>query len=155
MTIYWDGLDDLSDGCRELLADLAGRCFDYMKAPEFSEVSISFVDRVEIQKLNREYRGVDRATDVLSFPFAEDFEWNDAVADGYMGGKPPLALGDIIICTEIAREQSDVYGHSFERELGFLLVHGMLHIAGYKHEDPADEMVMRKAQREILEGLQL
>ena len=126
---------------------LVQRGLEYINAPKSAEVSISFVDRDEIKELNREYRGVDKPTDVLSFPLTEPGEW--MMAPDLPAGRP-IALGDIIVCTDIAREQADTYGHSFERELGFLLIHGLLHLAGYDHMEPEEEKRMRRAQRDIL-----
>ena len=139
MDVYLDGLDDDFG-----ILDLVRLGFSYIGAPEAAEVSISFVDRDEIWALNREYRGIDQPTDVLSFPLSSVNEWET------WDNSLPLALGDIIICTEIAREQADTYGHSFERELKFLTVHGLLHLAGYDHMDSGEEERMRTAQREIL-----
>ena len=147
MKIYWDNLAEAGwVGCEEMLTALVRCGLEYVSAPESSEVSISFVSREEIQELNRRYRGVDRATDVLSFAFTEPEDWNTSSAS-------PMALGDIIICTDVAREQADTYGHSLGRELGFLIVHGLLHLAGYDHAEPEDEHIMRLAQREILGDL--
>ena len=96
-----------------------------------------------IQTLNRDFRHVDRVTDVLTFP-----AWEGEVslsADGY--------LGDIMICLERAEEQAVEYGHSLERELSFLAVHGVLHLLGYDHMNEADERVMREKQTAILEQI--
>jgi probable rRNA maturation factor len=96
-----------------------------------------------IQTLNREYRNVDRVTDVLTFP-----AWEGEIslsADGY--------LGDIMICYERAVEQAKEYGHSLERELSFLAVHGVLHLLGYDHMTEPDEIRMRERQTAILEGI--
>ena len=144
MEIYWDNLAEAGwAGCEVMLTALIKRGLEYVGAPEISEISISFVSRDEIRELNRQYRGLDQVTDVLSFAFTRPEEWT-AVSP------PALALGDIIICTDVAREQADTFGHSLGRELGFLTVHGLLHLAGYDHEDAEDEREMRKAQREIL-----
>ena len=96
-----------------------------------------------IQTLNREFRNVDRVTDVLTFP-----AWEGEIslsADGY--------LGDIMICYERAKEQAAEYGHSLERELSFLAVHGVLHLLGYDHITEPDERIMRERQTEILNGI--
>ena len=137
--IYWD---NIPNKCEELLSDLVKRGLIYVNAPSSAEISISFVDQNEMKYLNKEHRGIDKVTDVLSFPFTDPLEWIDSGL--------PLALGDIIICTDVAQEQAVEYGHSFERELGFLVVHGLLHLAGYDHMDPEEEEHMRKAQRDIL-----
>ncbi len=96
-----------------------------------------------IQELNRSFRNVDRVTDVLTFP-----AWEGEIslcADGY--------LGDIMICYERAKEQAFEYGHSLERELSFLAVHGVLHLLGYDHMTEADERVMRERQTAILDSI--
>jgi probable rRNA maturation factor len=117
----------------------------YAKAPETSEVSVSFADPEGIRILNRDYRQVDEATDVLSFPFYEE---------GCIPSETdmPIVLGDIVICAEIAARQANEYGHSYERELKFLAVHGTLHLMGYDHGNPQYENEMRRAQRDILGG---
>jgi len=96
----------------------------------------------EIQTLNRDYRNKDTATDVLSFPV------NNELATG-----PSISLGDIVICVEVAQKQANEYGHNLDRELAFLLVHGMLHLLGYDHETPEDEAEMCAAQEDILAKL--
>ena len=108
-----------------------------------AEVSVTFTDNEGIHALNREYRNVDRPTDVLSFPLSdgEDYD-NDGDA---------VLLGDIVISLERAQTQAEEYGHSFEREVAFLTVHSMLHLLGYDHEtSPEDERDMFARQDEIL-----
>ena len=135
MTIYWDDPENTK------YEALVIKGLKYVKAPDSSEVSISFAGKDEIRSLNREYRGIDNPTDVLSFPLTEADEWTSS---------RPIALGDIVVCNDIAREQAETYGHTYEREINFLLVHGLLHLAGYDHMTEADEKKMRSAQREIL-----
>lgn len=113
------------------------------------EVSISIVDDEEIRKLNKEYRGIDRATDVLSFPMM-DFEGDDAIIQE---ATDIVMLGDIVISAERAKAQAADYGHSFEREMAFLTVHGMFHLMGYDHEKPEDASIMRAKEEKILSGL--
>ena len=108
------------------------------------DVTVLLTTPAGIQSLNREFRHVDAVTDVLSFPAVEG-EAFLAPPDGY--------LGDIAICLERAAEQAEAYGHSLERELCFLTVHGMLHVLGYDHIDPEEERVMLKKQNEILETI--
>ncbi|GAB7386323.1 rRNA maturation RNase YbeY [Bacillaceae bacterium] len=110
------------------------------------ELAITLVDDARIRELNRQYRGVDRPTDVLSFPMLEGEE-DFPVA----GGEVPTLLGDIVISVPRAVEQAEEYGHSFERELGFLVVHGFLHLLGYDHHDEAAEKKMFARQEEILQ----
>lgn len=111
-----------------------------------AEVSVTFVDDLEIQELNKNYRGKDQATDVLSFPMYEAEETQIIVDDE----EEDLMLGDIIISVPSAREQALEYGHSFERELGFLMVHGFLHLLGYDHESEEMEKEMFTKQENIL-----
>ena len=114
------------------------------------EVSITLTDNEQIHTLNRQYRNVDRPTDVLSFPMM-DFsgESEEPVAD-----EPIVSLGDIVISLEKAAEQAEEYGHSFEREVAFLCVHSMLHLLGYDHEtSEADELDMRRRQSKIMDEM--
>ncbi len=105
-------------------------------------VSVVVTDDAAIQTLNREYRGKDTPTDVLSFPLYDE--------DGTLDAD---ALGDIVISLERAAAQAEAYGHSLEREVAFLTAHSMLHLMGYDHEDGEDEMFAR--QEAILAGLGL
>lgn len=113
---------------------------------EEGEVSITFVNNEEIQALNRDYREKDQPTDVLSFPMYEADEEEIEVFDA----DEPLMLGDIIISIPRTKEQAEEYNHSFERELGFLAVHGFLHLLGYDHENEEMEKEMFSRQEEIL-----
>ncbi len=116
------------------------------------EVSITYTDNEGIHALNRQYREVDKPTDVLSFPLM-DFsgESDEPVAD-----EPVVSLGDIVISLERAREQAEEYGHSFEREVAFLTVHSMLHLLGYDHEmSEEDDRDMRARQSAIMDKLGL
>lgn len=125
------------------------------------EVSISFVTNEEIADLNKEYRNIDSPTDVLSFPmmeFEEDTEEEveeDGEEEEYEYFEEELPLGDIVISMEMAESQAEEYGHSFERELGFLLVHGMLHLLGFDHESERDEKLMFDRQEKVLEILNI
>lgn len=111
------------------------------------EVSMTFTDNEGIRELNRMHRGIDRATDVLSFPMFS-FEDDSEEIEG--------ALGDIVISLERAREQAETFGHSFEREVAFLCVHSMLHLLGYDHElGEEQDLDMRRRQSEIVARLGL
>ena len=112
------------------------------------EVSITFADDESIHSLNLEYRGIDRPTDVLSFPLEEDIKNNRV--------RGPIMLGDIVISLERAIAQAEEYGHSFQRETAFLCIHSMLHLLGYDHElGDAEDADMRRRQREIIESIGL
>ncbi len=125
---------------------------DYEQYQNVSEVSVTFVDNEGIHSLNKQYRGVDRPTDVLSFPlFDFEGESEEPLVDELVG-----MLGDIVLSLEQADKQAQEYGHSFEREVAFLTVHSMLHLLGYDHETgEEDEADMRHRQREIMEMLGL
>lgn len=110
---------------------------------EEAELSVTFVDKEEIQEINKIYRDKDKVTDVISFALEED-------EPEITGLDMPRVLGDIIICTDVAKEQADNYGHSFERELGFLALHGFLHLLGYDHMNEQDEKEMFGRQEQIL-----
>ncbi|MBR6514018.1 MAG: rRNA maturation RNase YbeY [Clostridia bacterium] len=125
---------------KRLMVNAVAKSLKYEEFPDKCEVSITLVDNEEIHALNLEYRGVDRPTDVLSFPI---FDEDD------MGGK--TILGDIVLSLERATEQAAQYGHSFEREVAFLTVHSMLHLLGYDHEEgKAAESEMFSRQEAIL-----
>ncbi|UQD52793.1 rRNA maturation RNase YbeY [Bacillus methanolicus] len=114
---------------------------------EDCELSVTFVSNERIQEINREYRDKDRPTDVISFAMEELGEGEVEL----VGADMPRVLGDIIISVPKAREQAEEYGHSFMRELGFLSVHGFLHLLGYDHETDEQEKEMFSRQRKILD----
>ena len=115
------------------------------------QLSVTFTDNEGIRAINKSYRNIDSATDVLSFPLV-DFEGGEEPPMD----EPLLPLGDIVISLERAREQAEEFGHSYERELAFLTVHSMLHLLGYDHVNSEEEdMDMRRRQKEILEGMGL
>jgi probable rRNA maturation factor len=115
---------------------------------ENAEVSVSFVSNTEIKKLNGIYRNKDSVTDVLSFPLSVNGETEISKETGYN------MLGDIVISLETAVKQAQNYGHSLEREIGFLTVHSMLHLLGYDHETSTlDERIMREKEESVLEKL--
>lgn len=107
-----------------------------------AEISVKFVKDDEIQQLNREFRNIDRSTDVLSFPLGENGVYD---INNDTGAK---MLGDIVISIDHAIEQADTYGHSLEREIGFLTVHSMLHLLGYDHENGGLEAVRMREKEE-------
>lgn len=112
------------------------------------EISIAFVEKEEIKELNKVYRNTDRATDVLSFPQYESIE-------AIKQANGVVALGDIVVATEIAAIQAEEYGHSFSRELIYLCVHSLLHLLGYHHTDEANKKVMREKEEAVMEALNL
>lgn len=119
------------------------------------EVSVSFVDNEEIKELNKQYRNKDAATDVLSFPLLEFEETEEDFNNEEEYLQEEMLLGDIVISLERAQEQAGEYGHSFEREVAFLLVHGVLHLLGMDHETEEEEKEMQQKQEHILSLLQI
>ena len=112
-----------------------------------AEVSVTLTDDAHIHVLNRDYRGVDRPTDVLSFALTESEE--PAIIDAPCS----VVLGDLVISLERAATQAEEYGHSFLRELSFLTVHGMLHLLGYDHIEEEDRLEMEEEQRHVMDVL--
>mgnify|MGYP003302911616 FL=1 len=110
-------------------------------------ISVSFIDNEEIHKINKEYRKIDRPTDVISFAFLDNEDREKEYSSGM-----PVILGDIYISLDKADEQAKEYGHSMKRELCFLFVHGLLHLLGYDHMVKEDEEIMFPLQDKILEG---
>ncbi len=124
--------------------------FEYEGVDGDGEVSVTFVSDAGIRKFNREYRGIDRATDVLSFPQVED----GCIEDAFDGER--YQLGDVVLSLERAAAQAELYGHSFERETAFLCVHSALHLMGYDHElGEREDADMRRRQRDIMKNLGL
>lgn len=109
------------------------------------EVSLTLVDKDEIHTLNRDYRGVDRPTDVLSFPMDDEIFPGEEDVD--------LILGDIVICLDIAKAQAEEYGHSLDRELSYLICHSSLHLLGYDHMEDDEKAIMRGKEKEIMKNL--
>ncbi len=119
-----------------------------------AEVSLTYTDDEQIRTLNREERGIDRATDVLSFPMCNFDENGDIIDADFDFDGDVILLGDIVISVERAREQAESYGHSFRREIAFLTVHSMLHLLGYDHvNSDEEEKIMFSKQEEILTKL--
>lgn len=111
------------------------------------EISLTFVAPQEIQMMNRDYRGKDAVTDVLSFPLYEH--------PREIPARGPVLLGDIVICLAQAEAQAQEYGHDIDRELAFLFVHSMFHLLGYDHETPEGQKDMRQAEESVLEAIGL
>ncbi|SMB92987.1 probable rRNA maturation factor [Thermanaeromonas toyohensis ToBE] len=114
--------------------------------PEEAEVSLTLVDDEEMRRLNRNFRGIDAPTDVLSFALQEKVPGEPEI----QGGEGELLLGDIFISLDTARRQAKAYGHSLEREIGLLTIHGFLHLLGYDHDTPEAEETMFRRQQELL-----
>lgn len=144
----------IGDASREMLA-AAEKAFEQLGLEGDCVAEIEYVSADEIRELNKRTRGIDSATDVLSYPALDEimpftyenypFEYDD-YNDGVM-------LGSIVICREIAEEQAKEYGHSAVRETTYLFVHGLLHLLGYDHEKEEDKAVMRDAEEKVLAAI--
>lgn len=133
----------------ELVAKLekcAQECLKVEEFPDNVEISLSLVDNEEIHQLNKQYRGKNSPTDVLSFPMVED---DDDL------GQEMILLGDIIISIPKAQEQAIEYRHSFERELCYLTIHSMFHLLGYDHMEEEDKRVMRGKEKQVIKNLNI
>lgn len=144
-----------------LMKKVMETALDYVGCPYEAEINIVITDNEGIHEVNREYRNIDRPTDVLSFPMAEyeipgdfsDLEVN--CGDCFHPETGELLLGDIMISIDKVYEQAEAYGHSVERELGFLTAHSVLHLCGYDHMEDEERIVMEEKQREILDKIGL
>jgi probable rRNA maturation factor len=126
---------------------------NYLKLSADTEMSVTFMDNAAIQEINRTYRGKDTPTDVISFAMEDEGEDEvPIIFEEELEFDMPRTLGDIMISIERAQEQAEEYGHSYDRELGFLALHGFLHINGYDHMTPEDEKEMFGLQKEILDA---
>ena len=125
----------------EIIEKVVFKAFE-VEGVKKASCSIIIVDNTFIHKLNKEYRGIDRVTDVISFALEDDKSM--IIPDDIR------LLGDIYICLDKAREQAKEYGHSLERELCFLAVHGVYHLLGYDHENEEEAKIMFKKQEEVL-----
>ena len=137
-------------GVRLLIRRCCNAALVYEGFMEDAEVSVSLVNNTQIHELNAQFRNIDRPTDVLSFPLGENGEYDRNEETGAM------MLGDIVISVPKAMEQAETYGHSLQREIGFLTVHSMLHLLGYDHEgDKLEALRMREKEEAIMKRLGL
>ncbi|MFR9708329.1 rRNA maturation RNase YbeY [Paenibacillus sp. MB22_1] len=156
LQLAWSNEQDKMEISQELI-DLLERVLQIAGQAEGiteGEVALTFVDDEAIHELNRDYRGIDRPTDVLSFAMNESLEEEPEIVyeleeDEELDDMTEM-LGDIIISVERAKAQSEEYGHSLEREIGFLFVHGFLHLLGYDHQDAVSEAEMMGKQEAAL-----
>ena len=141
----------------KIIRDVIEEAMDYEGCPYEAEVSVGLTDNPSIQEINRDYRQIDRPTDVLSFPMVDyerpaDFCGLEEQAEDYFNPETgELMLGDIIVSVDKVEEQAEKYGHSQARELAFLVAHSMLHLFGYDHMEEEERLVMERKQAEILE----
>ncbi len=138
-----------------LIKKVISRCFKEEKLDGLNiYISITLTTKEQIKKLNKQYRNIDKETDVLSFPMFEKNEIDKIIKDRQ---KQPIleVLGDIVISTQQVSEQAIEYGHSFERELSYMIVHGFYHLMGYDHIKEDDKNVMRPKEEKILQELKI
>lgn len=134
----------------EIYNHLLEKTISFLKLDCEAIVSVSLVDNSFIHVMNRDYRHIDRPTDVISFAFLDDE--NPQEREKTLHSRQPVVLGDIYISMDKAKEQAQEYAHSLKRELMFLFVHGLLHLIGYDHMTPEEEKIMFRLQDQILEN---
>lgn len=149
--IFDSQVEEYPEGLEPLYGTIAEKTFEVLSIKENYEVDVSLLDEESIHEINRDYRGVDRPTDVISFAFNDDKSSLGAINSPDF----PKMLGEILICYPIARAQAEEYGHSLKRELAFLFLHGLLHLLGYDHMKKEDEEVMFALQDRILSLLEI
>ncbi|AQR93662.1 rRNA maturation RNase YbeY [Clostridium saccharoperbutylacetonicum] len=163
--IYVDNRQDILDVKEEFVDKLKNVIEFALKEEQVNiqcEVSLVFVDNSEIKEINKDTRGIDKETDVLSFPMLE-YENKKVFKEMYLDYKflpsdfdgEELVLGDIVLSLEKAMEQSKEYNHSYEREAAYLVVHSVLHLLGYDHMEEEDKKIMRNREEEILNKLNI
>ncbi len=148
MRVLFDNTTDFKLD-EQLIERVVAAALKYEGVKEDAEVSFTLTDNETIHELNMKHRGIDRPTDVLSFPLI------DFSVESINDINGTIYLGDIIISIDKALAQAEEYGHTIERELGFLTAHSMLHLLGYDHMVSEEEKVMFKKQEEILESIGL
>lgn len=151
---------DFSFDYKELAERVITFTIDHENFPFEAEVNLLLVDNERIHEINKEYREIDRPTDVLSFPLlsyetAGNFENIEACDDNFNPDTGEVMLGDIIISVDKVKEQALAYGHSCEREYAFLIVHSMLHLFGYDHMAPEEAVFMENKQKDILNEMNI
>ena len=143
--IEYRGVEDKQD---ELINRVIKKCFEVEKLQDTKlYVSVILTTPQEIRKINQEFRNIDRETDVLSFPMFEKDEMREI--------KEEEALGDIVISVERVKQQAEEYGHSFQRELAYMLVHGFYHLMGEDHIEESDKIQMRQKEENVLSQLNI
>lgn len=142
---------DTNEEYEEVINKVLKECFLVEEMLESNlYISVTLTNPENIRKLNNEYRNIDKETDVLSFPMFEKEEILEMKNCQY-----EEALGDIVISIERVKEQAVEYGHSFERELAYMVVHGFYHLMGEDHIEDADKLIMRKKEENVLNRLKI
>lgn len=146
MELDFTSLDEKYENLESLFLSLLKTTFTTLKIKVNALVSLALIDDEKIQEINKQYRNIDKSTDVISFAFLD----NNKNRDKILKSKKDVVLGDIYISIDHALAQSKAYGHSEKREFSFLFVHGLLHLLGYDHIKKEDEEIMFPLQEEIL-----
>lgn len=145
---------EAEDKYEEIIKRVIEQCFKEEKIEKSKlYISIILTNPEHIHEINKQYRNVDRATDVLSFPMFEKDELDEKIKNNDFEHED--VLGDIVISIEKVEEQAKEYGHSFEREFAYMLVHGFYHLMGYDHIEDDDKVVMRKKEEIVLNKLEI
>ena len=162
MTLYFEeeGEGRLPLECESFARQIIEDTLNYIGCPYEAEVSLLLTTNEQIHEMNREFRGIDRPPDVLSFPMVQypvpgEFAFLEETQDCFHPESGELLLGDIVISKEKVLEQAAAYGHSVRREYAFLIIHSVLHLIGYDHMEDEERQIMEAKQREILEHLQI
>lgn len=157
MTLYFEeeGALTLPIDCEKLAKEVVEAALDYVECPYEAEINLLLTMNEQIHEMNLEFREIDRATDVLSFPMidyekAGEFDFLEERGDCFDPESGELILGDIVISKEKVLSQAEEFGHSPKREFAFLIAHSVLHLTGYDHIKEEERLVMERMQREIL-----
>lgn len=160
MRIFLEDESDIDLGLdyKEIADTVSEAVLDHENCPYESQIELLLTSNDEIHSINKEYRDIDRATDVLSFPMLDfetpaDFDFLEEDETAFDPETGELMLGNIVISKEKVIEQAKEYGHSLKREYAFLIAHSMLHLLGYDHMEEDERIIMETKQREILEDL--
>ena len=151
--IVYDGIDEKEE-YKNVIEKVLSQCFKEEKLENSKLcVTVTLTTPKTIQEINKQYRNIDRATDVLSFPMFEKDELDKKIQKNDFENED--ILGDIVVSVDKVKEQVIEYGHSFERELSYMIVHGFYHLMGYDHIEEEDKKIMRKKEEYILEKLNI
>lgn len=161
INIEYEATKQLNFDYETLQKRVVEACMDYEECPYEAEVSILLTDDSEIRQINKEFRGIDSPTDVLSFPTVDyetpgDFsDLEETSSDCFHPETGELLLGDIVISIDRAILQASEFGHTLEREIAFLTAHSMFHLFGYDHMEEKERLIMEQKQNKVLEQLQI
>ena len=151
--IVYDGIDEKEE-YKNVIEKVLSQCFKEEKLEDSKLcVTVTLTTPKTIQEINKQYRNIDRATDLLSFPMFEKDELDKKIQENDFENED--VLGDIVVSVEKVNEQAIEYGHSFERELSYMIVHGFYHLMGYDHIEEDDKKIMRKKEENILGKLSI